>query len=170
MPRHIRATEDKVRQAVFNILSGMLEGARVADVFAGSGALGLEALSRGAAEVAFLESDPQSLAAIRANLAQFAGTPSSGRTQVIPGDALRSLRRLAQSGETFDLLLVDPPYDRDWEKKVLNLLGGCAIVSPAGLVCLEHALKTQLPETAGVLTLVRQHRYGNTVLSLYKPG
>lgn len=104
----VRPTSDRVREAVFNIL-GDVEGDRVLDVFAGSGALGLEALSRGAAHVTFVDSNRRSCETIRANVDLFAGQ-HAGQTRVLPLLAAKALRTLAADGARFDLLLLDPPY------------------------------------------------------------
>ncbi len=168
VPRHIRATEEKVRQALFNILGESVEGARVLDGFAGSGALGLEALSRGAAGVIFLEAHPACLSAIRENLARVPSGRVTAQMEVRRGDALRSLQALGQAGERVDLILLDPPYDGDWGKKALNAASACGILAPSGTLCLEHARQSVLPMTVGPLALRKQHRYGDTVLSFYQ--
>lgn len=168
VPRHIRATEDKVRQALFNVLGSGIVGARVIDGFAGSGSLGLEALSRGARLVVFLESHPACLRAIRANLARLDAAGVEGRWQVWPGDALRRLRQLARRGPPVDVILLDPPYGGSWGKKSLNVVAGCGILSPAGVLCVEHARPNELPLRVGPLAMVKQHRYGETVLSFYR--
>ena len=174
VPPHIRPTEGKVRQAIFNILGPSIAGARVIDAFAGSGALGLEALSRGAGFVAFLESNPACLRAIERNLAQVTTSrqiaPEAVFAQwtVLPGDANRSLEVLAGRGERFDVALLDPPYDGEEGKKALQAVGRSAILAASGILCLEHARSTRLPTTAGSLGLIKQHRYGETVLSFYQ--
>ncbi len=100
-----RPTSDRVREALFSILGDRVDGARVLDLFAGSGALGIEALSRGAAEAEFVESDPRAAAAIRGNLKTL---DASGRVHA--RDALAWLGSAASGGRTFDLVFVDPPY------------------------------------------------------------
>ena len=167
VPRHIRATESKVRQAMFNILGGLVQGARVIDGFAGSGALGLEALSRGASEVIFLESDKDCLKALGKNLQRLRPDQVPGRWEVKAGDAFRGLKGLQGSGR-FDLILLDPPYDGPWGKKSLLVVEECGILNSAGVLCIEHARNDELPERIGRLALVAQHRYGSTVLSLYR--
>lgn len=167
-PRHVRPTGDKVRQALFNILGSSVTGARVLDGFAGSGALGLEALSRGAARVVFLESHPACMAALRQNLSRIPPEAVAGRWEVVRGDVLRSLRGLARRRERFDLILLDPPYEGEWGRKTLNVVAECAILPVAGFLCLEHARANQPPSQIGPLALVTQHRYGETVLSFYR--
>ena len=167
VPRHIRATQDKVRQALFNILGEQVAGARVLDGFAGSGAIGLEALSRGAREVVLLESHPESLQAIRKNVAALPEGEAGGRVEVIVGDALQSLRRLGESENPFDLIVLDPPYEGPWGKNALIVVGECAMLSPAGTLVVEQARQCPPPDGAGSLICVKRHRYGDTVLSFY---
>ncbi len=167
VPPSLRATEAKVRQALFNILQHVIEGARVVDVFAGSGALGLEALSRGAAYAAFIESDPAAVVAIRDNLAGLAPDVDRDAWRVLHLEAAQGLRTLAETEPPFDLVFCDPPYAGPEAEKALNVVGECAILAPAGLAVLEHPVQTALPEAVGGLRQQRQHRYGDTVLSFY---
>jgi 16S rRNA (guanine(966)-N(2))-methyltransferase RsmD len=169
-PRTPRATQSKVRQALFNILGTVVEGARVVDGFAGSGALGFEALSRGAAFVAFIESDPEAVVCIRDNLTRLG--PELGRDawRVLHLDVERGVRELAKREPPFDLALLDPPYRSEEGKKALNALVEYAILAPAGLVVVEHDARTALPPAAGPLQQFKRHRYGDTVLSFYRAG
>jgi 16S rRNA (guanine966-N2)-methyltransferase len=167
-PRRIRATEAKVRQALFNILGTSVAGARVIDGFAGSGVLGIEALSRGAGLVVFLESDAACLRIIQRNLARIPPGVIRGRWNVVRGDALRTLRALAAQSERFDLIVLDPPYEGMWGGKALNVVAECGMLSPAGLVCLEHARQSEPPLAVGRLAVVKQRRYGDTALSFYQ--
>ncbi len=168
VPGHIRATEEKVRQALFNFLGDAVHGSRVLDAFAGSGALGLEALSRGARRVVFLEAHRPCLEAIQQNIARASARDLHVDVEVVRGNALSSLEMLGDRAETFDLILLDPPYVGDWGKKALNVITRCGILARSGVVCLEHARQSELPVVVGSLTLARQHRYGDTVLSLYR--
>jgi len=168
MPRAIRATKAKVRQALFNILAPVIEGARVVDGFAGSGSLGLEALSRGAAFVAFIESDTDAVMSLRDNLARIGAELPSGAFRVLHLDIERALRHLAKEERRFDVILLDPPYRSDEGKKALNTVVECAILAPAGIVAIEHDQRTVLPSSFGPLQQSTRHRYGDTVLSLYR--
>lgn len=167
VPRHIRATEGKVRQALFNILGSRVVGAQVIDGFAGSGALGLEALSRGAGFVAFLERHPLCARTIQGNLDRITPGAVSGRWLIVRGDALQSMRSLASQSGPFDVVLLDPPYAGGMGKKALQSVAECAILARTGIVCLEHAHRRQAQPAVGSLTLTTQHRYGETVLSFY---
>ncbi len=170
VPRHIRATADKVRQALFNILGGQIADARVIDGFAGSGALGLEALSRGARLVVFLESHPACVNAIERNLARIHPGTLPGRWRVMRGDALRSLQALARKTEPFDLLLLDPPYEGSLGEKALNVVATCGMLAPTSIVCVEHVRRHEPPSAIGPLILMTRYRYGDTVLSVYRVG
>lgn len=167
-PAQIRATEGKVRQALFNILGDFIQGARVADCFAGSGALGFEALSRGAAFVAFIEADTQAVLSIRENVERFSEALPREFYRIVHMDVERALRSLAGSEEPFDLVLLDPPYGGDAAKKALNAVVEYAILAPAGIIIVEHHQRTVLPTSVGSVLQWKQHRYGDTVLSFYQ--
>jgi 16S rRNA (guanine966-N2)-methyltransferase len=156
-----RPTQDKVREAVFNLL-GPIEGARVLDLYAGSGALGVEALSRGAAAVTFVESDAAALRAIRSNL-ELVGAEEG---KVVRANVVSFLAQAARRGESWDLAFCDPPYrlahrlGRD-----LGELLPPVLAPEARIVCESsgrHPLELQLP-------LLKQRRYGNTVIAVYTP-
>lgn len=168
IPKQIRATEAKVRQALFNILSSSIEGARVLDGFAGSGAIGLEALSRGAAFVAFVESDTEAILCIRENLGRLQEELPRSAWRLVHLEIERGLRQLAKAEPPFDLIVLDPPYRTEEGKKALNTVVECAMLGPAGLVIVEHDQRTVLPASIGPLHQWKRHRYGDTVLSLYQ--
>ncbi|OGX28348.1 MAG: 16S rRNA (guanine(966)-N(2))-methyltransferase RsmD [Omnitrophica WOR_2 bacterium RIFCSPHIGHO2_02_FULL_67_20] len=167
-PRTLRATEAKVRQALFNILGQAIEGARVLDGFAGSGALGLEALSRGAAFAAFVEADTEAVLCIRQNLDRLGQDLPRGAWRILHLELERGLRQLSAAELPFDLICFDPPYRSDDGRKALNALGEYAILAPAGIVAIEHHRRTELPASVGTLHQWKQHRYGDTVLSFYR--
>ena len=168
VPPKIRATEAKVRQALFNILGEFVEGARVIDGFAGSGALGFEALSRGAAFVAFIESETEAVMAIRDNLDRLADEAPRAAWRLLHLEVERGLRELAKTQPPFDVMLFDPPYRADEGKKALNTVVQCAMLAPSGLVVIEHDQRTVLPSSVGPLQECKRHRYGDTVLSFYQ--
>lgn len=164
----IRSTQDQVRQALFNLLGERVEGARVLDLFCGSGAVGIEALSRGAAHVTLVDRSGFSVAAARQNLEALglAGKMPLPYT-LIRADALSAVGRLRRAGETFDLLFLDPPYGRGLATKALNALEACAIVSPSGWVIVEQDKRDPLPQTTSGLLLQRIERYGDTALVIF---
>ena len=167
-PKAIRATEGKVRQALFNILGDAVDGARVLDGFAGSGALGFEALSRGAGFVAFIEADTEAALSIRDNLARLGVEGERDRWRLLHLDIERGMRQLASAETPFDLIFLDPPYRSDEGKKALNAVVECAILADAGLLIIEHHQRTVLPASHGPLGAWKRHRYGDTVLSFYR--
>lgn len=166
----IRPTLDQVRQAIFNLLGSRVVGARVLDLFSGSGALGIEALSRGASFVLFVDRSFFCVQAIRENLEQLPAEPA--RVEVVRAELLTALRRLHRQGESrFDLVFADPPYGKDLARKTLIALTRYAIVSPQGLVVLEHDKRDLLPPevsgSEGRFLLQRSQRYGDTAVALY---
>jgi len=155
-----------VRDALFNILAGRLElsGARVLDLFAGTGVLGLEALRRGAASTVFVEHDGVLADAIRGRGRE--GDPA-GRMEVWRKDAVAAVRELGRGGRQFDLIMLDPPYGLQWLPKVLRALVAAAIVAPGGLIVAEGHWRDRALVSG--LTLVREARYGDTVLWFFEP-
>ena len=156
-----RPTSDRVREALFSILGDFVQDARVLDLFAGSGALGLEALSRGAATATFVDSAPAAVAAVKANLEAL-----GGEAEVRRSDALRFLR--AAPGETrqYDLVLLDPPY-RLAERLGRELSEALpAVLAPAALVVCESDRRAPLPLD---LPLNDERRYGDTLIRIHEP-
>lgn len=167
MPRgvKIRPTSNKVREALFNILGQDLTGKAVLDLFAGSGALGLEAISRGAGRVVFVDNDGRCIRAIKANLKKLVPGIDIRVTQL---NALQAIKKLSADKEGFDIVFMDPPYHEGWTKKTLINLGQCDILKNLGIVVSEHHKKEETAERAGRLVRFRQSRYGDTVISFYK--
>jgi 16S rRNA (guanine966-N2)-methyltransferase len=162
--RRTRPTSEFLRQAIFNILAARVRGARFLDLFAGTGAVGLEALSRGASAVTFVERDAGSVETLRANVAALG---FSGRTRVIAGDALPMLARLEAAGAPFDIIFVDPPYARDLAARCMERLAHGGVLSENGILVVQTFHKTVLPERVGLLARVRERRYGESALVLY---
>ena len=150
----VRPTADRAREAVFNILGARVRGARVADLFAGTGAMGLEALSRGASQAVFVDSQPAALAAIRRNL------DTMGLTEplVLRADLSRGLRPLVETGP-FDLIFMDPPYAGNVLNFVLTKLKQEGLAAPDGLVVVEHGGDQGSWEETGWKVL-DERRYG----------
>ena len=161
----IRPTGAKVREAIFNILGEAVEEARVLDLFAGTGALGIEALSRGAREAVFVEDHPESLKVLRRNLASL---DLMGRVLVLPVSVLSALKKLAVRGEKFDLAFLDPPYAGEKALAALRALAAAAIMTPGAWVVAEHSRRDQLPEAAGNLEARQLRRYGDTQVAIYQ--
>jgi len=154
-----RPTADRVREALFSIL-GSLEGAKVLDLYAGSGALGIEALSRGAGEITFVDSDPAAIRAVRANLERI----GADGARVFRADALSFLRGAARHGDRWDLVLCDPPYRLAPRLgQALGPLLAPVLSREARIVCessVKHPLRLDLPVAA-------ERRYGETALVIH---
>lgn len=168
-PRAIRPTLDNVRKAIFDILGRDLRGAKVLDLFAGSGALGLEALSRGANSCVFVDNSRSSTEAIKDNLDTL-GFSSSKDVIVAASDAAKAITKLSKSGDKFDLVFLDPPYYGFWVKKTLFLLGSYDILTKSSVVITEHSKHDEVPSAVGELKLYRTVRYGDTCISFYRKG
>ena len=156
-----RPTPDRLRETLFNVLAPRVEGARVLDVFAGTGALGFEALSRGAAHVAFVDSDRRATTAI-ARTADAWGVEAD--YTIHAGDAVEWLRRLAH-GPRFDLILLDPPYSLPQLRDALDAAAGC--LSGHGVLVLERATRRE-PDDVESLERVRDLRAGDSTLTFYR--
>jgi 16S rRNA (guanine(966)-N(2))-methyltransferase RsmD len=161
-----RPTAARVRQTLFDILAARLPGCRFLDAFAGSGAVGLEALSRGAALVVFVESAAGAVAALRANADALAR--AGGKVRVLRQDARAALAALADAGESFDVIYVDPPYASDLYEKALEQAGRNGLLGEDGVVVAEHFHKRALPERIGALARTREVRVGDHRLSFYR--
>jgi len=160
----VRPTSDRVRESVFGIIEGRLAGARVLDLFAGSGALGIESISRGAAAATFVERDPRAIDLVRRNV-EALGLGEECR--VLRGDALRLLSgRLP--GAPFDVVFVDPPYSGGLAERTLHQLGACESLSPSVLVVVEHAAGVRLSDGYGRLARGRAKRYGDTEITFFE--
>lgn len=163
--RDVRPTAARVRAAVFNILGPKVAGARVLDLFAGVGALGIEALSRGAESVVFVERAARHAALIRANLERLG---LSDRARVVCADVARFLAHPGPLAGPYDLVLLDPPYGAGAVGALLPVLCGADIICPSGTVVVEHG--TDAPPAAGPLWRVgRTYTYGKTAITLVTP-
>ncbi len=167
-PKEIRPTEEKVRQALFNILAAVVPDARVLDGYCGSGALGIEALSRGAAFVTFIDNAPESIICVRDNLENLGQDLPRSAWRVMQGEVLDMLPRLGELEKPFDLIILDPPYDLDEPKRALIDVDRYAMLTSAGILAIEHHRRVDLPPAVGKLKQLKQHRYGETVLSFYQ--
>jgi 16S rRNA (guanine966-N2)-methyltransferase len=157
----VRPTADRVREALFSILGESVQDARVLDLFAGSGALGLEALSRGAAAATFVDSAAASVAAVKANLETL-----GGEAEVRRGDAVRFLRGASGEAREYDLVLLDPPYRlaERLGRELSEALPG--VLAPSALVVSESDRRAPLPLD---LPLRDERRYGDTLIRIHDP-
>jgi len=160
-----RPTSDRLRETLFNVLAPRIEGAAFLDLYAGSGAVGLEALSRGAARVEFVERAEPALRVLRGNLARLGLTAGFRIHATGVGLALRKMK----AGSAFDVVFLDPPYDAlDEYRATLELLGGATgLLAPDALVIAEHRRKEKLEERYGALGRTRLLEQGDAALSFY---
>ncbi len=169
-PRGIdtRPTSDRLRETLFNVLAPRVEGALFLDLYAGSGAVGIEALSRGAREAIFVEQAETANRAIRGNLASLG---IRGNYALEPRSVTAGLRRLAEAGRQADLVFLDPPYTQaDEYAAALNLLGGecSSVLAPGALVIAEHEKRRELDERYGRLARYRVLKQGDAAISFYR--
>lgn len=159
----LRPTSDRLRETLFNILAPRTAGARVLDICAGTGAVGIEALSRGATAVTFVDEDHRAVALIAANLR---------RCGVCEGYTIERRNALSRAvmvpGGPFDIVFLDPPYAQRSLEPWLELAAAC--VASSGLVVLEHASRLQAPDGVAGLGVWRRLRQGDSALTFYEPG
>jgi len=159
VPHGVRPTESRVREALISIWRHRLEGADVLDLFAGSGAVGLEAMSHGARRVVFVEAAPKVLNVLRRNLERWADGECSARRGRLPA------RVPVAPGETFDLVFADPPYAFDAYPALIR--AAVTLLRAGGELAIEHSVRREVPETVPGWSLRDRRRYGETALSLY---
>jgi 16S rRNA (guanine(966)-N(2))-methyltransferase RsmD len=163
-----RPTSDRLRETLFNILAPRIEGSRFLDLCAGTGAVGIEALSRGAAHVSFVDQSRKMCSLIEMNLAAL--DIEQNHVEVTVSGALEFLRRQAKKVEHgFDIMFFDPPYATDYET-VLNLIGehSSQILNTEGIVIVEHHKKKLLQDEFHTLSRYRELRQGDSMLSFYR--
>lgn len=159
-----RPLTDQAKEALFNILREKVQDRVFLDLFAGSGAVGIEALSRGARKAVFVELNRKAVAVIHQNLAE---TGLAGGADVYAKDVLRALKLLARNGEKFDVVFLGAPYDSPALEKALEIIGAADMLREGGILVAEHRRQHRLQEAYGGLKLFRETRYGETVLSFY---
>jgi 16S rRNA (guanine966-N2)-methyltransferase len=157
-----RPTTDRVKESIFNIVQFRVEGRRVLDLFAGTGQLGIEALSRGAKSATFLDMRPEAIRLVRENLVF---CKLEGRAKVLLGDALGFLGR---TDETFDLIFLDPPYGSDLLKNSLEAIARFDILSDHGIILCESSVTELLPELPPPFREGRAYRYGKIKITVYE--
>lgn len=158
-----RPTQGKVRKALFDIL-GDVAGLSFLELFAGSGAIGMEAVSRGVTDLTLVEYNPECLLAIKKNIESL----GLKNCNLYPQNANRAIEKLYSEGKKFDIVFLDPPYYQGEAKKILQSLAAYDILSDIACIVAQHFKKDELPSSEGNLILYRQARYGDTVLSFYR--
>jgi 16S rRNA (guanine966-N2)-methyltransferase len=160
----LRPTSDRVREAIFDILQGSIDGGKVLDLFAGTGAMGIEALSRGAVSAVFVESSPESLSALQRNLGE---SRLQGDSEVLSREVKEGIRFLASRGEKFDLIFLDPPYGKGFTRMTLEALAGSPIAGPETLIVAEHSPDDGVEEILD-LKRVDHRKYVGTRVSFFR--
>jgi 16S rRNA (guanine966-N2)-methyltransferase len=162
---HIRPTSDGIKESLFNILHSV-DGKTFIDLFAGSGNVGLEALSRGASKVVFIEKNTAMINAIKRNLRELG---FHDKYEILAAEVAKGMRKLQNKGESFDFLFADPPYERDFIREIFQCLGEGNLLSQDGVVIIQHSLREDVNERhMDNFMLTDQRRYGDTLLSFLK--
>jgi 16S rRNA (guanine(966)-N(2))-methyltransferase RsmD len=160
----VRPTSDRVKEALFNILGSTVLQCRFMDLFAGTGNIGIEPISRGAAGSTFVENNKNNIHIIKENLHI---TGLEDRVRLICRNIADALLVLGKEGQKFDIIFLDPPYHEDYEIKTLAGIALYRLLEPGGRVVVESCGKRQLPRIIEGLEIVRQEKYGDTLLSFY---
>ncbi|MCX7642859.1 MAG: 16S rRNA (guanine(966)-N(2))-methyltransferase RsmD [Armatimonadetes bacterium] len=168
-PSHarVRPTTDRIRTVLFDMLGRLVIGSRFLDLCAGTGAVGIEALSRGAEKVVFVELDGRCVETIKTNLLL---TKLFDRARIVKGDARRKLPQLLAEGERFDIVFLDPPYGSDLALQLMTWLGNhLELLQGPQLVVVQQLARESLPETIGRLIAFEHRRVSEHVLRFYSP-
>ncbi|MBM4261701.1 MAG: 16S rRNA (guanine(966)-N(2))-methyltransferase RsmD [Deltaproteobacteria bacterium] len=161
----VRPTADRVKESLFNILAHELSGARVLDLFAGTGNLAIEALSRGAAHAVLVESSKITVQWMRENIERLG---LQEKATVINAPAQRALRKQAELRRQFDIIFLDPPYGEALVPKTLAQIAQDKILSASGVIVAEHSVRDKVEASYASLARSDQRRYGDTVLSFFR--
>ena len=159
----IRPTSDRIKEALFNLIHPIL-GKSFLDLYAGSGNVGLEALSRGATKAVFIERNPALINVIGENLHECG---FSGRYEILALDVRQGIRLLENKQEVFDILFADPPYEKGLIEDTIRLIGKSSLVSQDGLTVMQHSIREEIIDL-GPFELFDQRRYSDTILSFLK--
>ena len=161
---YIRPTTEKVKEAIFSIIAGNLEDAVCVDLFAGTGNLGLEALSRGAEKCYFADNSRESLDLIKRNIAMCKADEWS---TVIPGDFEKVLTRLGERGEKIDIFFLDPPYKKGLYERCFELIREFDLLAEEGIIIAEHNVRDKLAEELYGFEIIKERSYGTVAISIY---
>ena len=159
----VRPTTDRVKESMFNIIQDRVYDSQVLDLFAGSGALGIEALSRGASQAVFCDNSLDSIKIIKSNIEK---AKVVDRSQIVSGDFKRCLRDMEAKNQSFDMIFVDPPYYEGLFEEVLDTIRSCKILKKDGIVIVEHDAKKPIGQVEG-LEVYKEKKYGITMLTFY---
>jgi 16S rRNA (guanine(966)-N(2))-methyltransferase RsmD len=160
----LRPTGDRVKEAMFNILPHDLSGRKVLDLFAGTGNLSIEALSRGAAAAVLVDVSRDATRVIEENVR---GLGLAARSRVLTAPVFKTVRMLSRGEEKFDLIFLDPPYDKELVGETLKAIAAEGLLAQSGVAVSEHSVREKVQERYGALVLSDQRRYGDTMLSFF---
>lgn len=160
-----RPTTDRVKENLFNIIAPYISGSNVLDLFAGTGSLGIEALSRGADSAVFCDQSKYSYDVIKNNLEH---TKLVEKSEVFLGEAQLIMKKLSQRGKKFDIIFLDPPYKKEIVPGILQDLENYGVLDKKVLIVAETDIIDELPQETGTLCVSKQQIYGNTKLTFYK--
>jgi 16S rRNA (guanine966-N2)-methyltransferase len=160
-----RPTADQVRTALLDTLMPWLPQARLLDLFAGAGGVGLEALSRGAAHATFVERDARAVQALRANVTALG---VEGAARIVRDDVRHALQTLSRASGRFDVVFLDPPYEGDDVTTTLDALAGLDLLAEGGVIVAQHLTKRAPPPSMGALAAFRTRRFGETTLTFFR--
>lgn len=161
----VRPTSDRVKEALFNILGNLVPDSLFLDLYAGTGSIGIEALSRGAGSAVLVEKDIKNIRVIRDNLTI---TGLGHRARVINLDVTRAMPLLGGEKQSFSIVFMDPPYSKDMETATLEGILKWGLLKAGGVVVVEGSSKANMPGIVNNLVLIRQEKYGDTTLYIYK--
>ena len=171
MLKGTRPTQNLTRKALFDIIGHDLSDVEFLDLFAGSGSVGLEAVSRGAKKVTFVEKNIKCVDIIYENLSLLGlkgKKPTLDAIEVLEGDAFVAIKQLSRLRKKFDVIFMDPPYNLGLAKKTLKTLDAYDILHPHCLLVVEHGKRELLPEKTESFSLIKQRKYGKSYLTIYK--
>lgn len=160
-----RPTTDKVKEAIFSMIGPYFDGGTALDLFAGTGGLAIEALSRGMDKAIFIDMDPKSIETVRANLK---AARLEGQAEVYRNEAERALKVLEKRGVSLDVVFLDPPYRMKNGDKLMELMHGKGMLKSGATIVLEHESGYEYPEAFGSFSCIRHAVYGETAVSIYK--
>lgn len=160
-----RPTTDKVKESIFNMIGPYFDGGLAVDLFAGSGGLGIESLSRGIETCIFIEKDPRAIPIIHENLKK---CKLENQAEVYKADATRAIKALEKRQAQVDLLFLDPPYQKVGYYELINQFVEKNLLTEQAIILCEHEKGVDLPNQYGSFSLIRQELYGSTIISIYR--
>lgn len=157
----VRPTADRVKESLFNIIGSRIMEARVLDLFAGTGNLGLESWSRGAKAITFIDESKESLRLVNSNIAKCRAEKDC---TVLKGNAVQVAQRLYEQGQRYDFVFCDPPYNKGWIEAIIKVLETCPFIEDGGYLVVERSAHNELPPLPEGYELFRSSRYGETLV------